>query len=158
MSKASVLESLKIMLIPAKYGLMRWSYTLQRISGVAVSLYFVMHVLETGNFIGGITVWSIPDYEEAAAAFQKSVAFLQNPIFDVGLAIIGFLVAFHSFNGVRLLLTHFGLLMRGPGRPEPFSPPGSFSNLQKALFWVSLSLAVFALLYTLDSLLGVFRS
>ncbi|MEM4151643.1 MAG: hypothetical protein QW663_02930, partial [Nitrososphaerota archaeon] len=64
------------MLIAGKYGLERWSYVLQRISGVVVALYFIAHVLETGNFIGGITVWSVPDYSFAEKAYEETVKLL----------------------------------------------------------------------------------
>jgi succinate dehydrogenase / fumarate reductase cytochrome b subunit len=145
------------MLIPGRYGLERWSYVLQRVSGVVVSLYFIAHVLETGNFIGGITVWSVPEYSFAERAYEETVKLLKNPIFDVGLAVIGFLVGFHTINGIRLILAHFGFSLGRPKRPEPFTPPPSFSSKQRALFWLSISLAVFALLYTLDALTRVFR-
>ncbi|MCS7146288.1 MAG: hypothetical protein RMJ28_01790 [Nitrososphaerota archaeon] len=155
--RTKVLQSLRVMLVPGRYGLERWSFVLQRISGVAVSLYFIAHILETGNFVGGITVWTVPEYSFAEAAHQKSVELLKNPVFDVGLAVIGFLVALHTFNGLRLILTHFGFLVGKPGRPEPFEQPASLNARQRALFWLSISLAVFALLYTLDALMGVFR-
>ncbi len=156
--RSTVLQSLKTMLIAGKYGLERWSYVLQRISGVVVALYFIAHVLETGNFIGGITVWSVPDYSFAEKAYEETVKLLKNPLFDVGLAVVGFLVTFHTINGIRLILAHFGFFLGKPRRPEPFEPPVSFSTRQRALFWLSISLAVFALLYALDSLMRVFRT
>jgi succinate dehydrogenase / fumarate reductase cytochrome b subunit len=155
---SAVLSSLIVMLNPSKYGLERWSYVLQRISGVVVSFYFIAHVLETGNFFGGITVWGPISYETAKQSYEAVKAFLKDPLFDAGLAVIGLLVAFHSFNGIRLILAHFGLALKRPSRPEPPYWPSSFSNLQRALFWLSIGLAVFALVYTLDSLMGVFRS
>ncbi|MEM0482747.1 MAG: hypothetical protein QXM16_07690 [Nitrososphaerota archaeon] len=145
------------MLIPGKYGLERWSYVLQRVSGVVISLYFIAHVLETGNFVGGITVWSVPEYNFAERAYEDTVKLLKNPLFDIGLAVIGFLVTLHTINGIRLILAHFGFSLNRPRRPEPFAPPPSFSSRQRALFWLSISLAVFALLYALDALMRVFR-
>jgi len=154
---STALQNLKTMLIPGKYGLERWSYTLQRVSGVVVSLYFIAHVLETGSFVGGVTVWAIPDYDFAERAYREAVSFLKNPIFDAGLAVIGLLVVFHTINGVRLVLAHFGLVLGSPRRREILETPASFSNRQRALFWLSISLAIFAMLYTLDALMGVFR-
>jgi len=148
---------LRAMLSPGRYGLERWSYILQRVSGVAVSLYFIAHVIETGNFIGGLTVWTVPEYSLAEKAYRETVALLRNPIFDVGLAVIGFLVAIHSLNGIRLILAHFGFTMGRPRRREPFSQPASLNSMQRALFWLTIAFAVFACIYTLDALTAVFR-
>ncbi|MDT7878057.1 MAG: hypothetical protein RQ862_05825 [Candidatus Caldarchaeales archaeon] len=156
-TRASVIQSLKVMLYPAKYGLERWSYVLQRISGVVISLYFIAHVVETGNFVGGPTVWGPVSYETAKRSYEAAEALLKNPVFDIGLGIIGFLVAFHTFNGIRLILAHFGVTLGKPSRPEPPYLPASFSNKQRAIFWLSVAIGVFAILYTLDSLMGVFR-
>lgn len=156
-NRATILQNVKTMLTPGKYGLERWSYVLQRVSGVVISLYFIAHVLETGNFVGGVTVWYVPDYSFAERAFNETKALLKDPIFDTGLAVVGFLVVFHTINGLRLILAHFGLIIGPPRKREPFEAPASFSNRQRTLFWLSISLAVFALLYTLDALMKVFR-
>lgn len=145
------------MLLPHRYTIERWSYTLQRVSGVAVSFYFILHILETGYIVGGPGVWGVPPYEFAKESWEATLAQLSNPIFDTGLSIIGFLVALHSINGIRLTLAHFGLGLGRPGRPTFPHQPQSFSNLQRAVFWVSIAFAVFALIYSLDALLGVFR-
>lgn len=58
------------MLVPVRYSVERWSYTLQRVTGVVVTLYFVMHVISTGNFIGGPTVWYVPPYDFAKAYYE----------------------------------------------------------------------------------------
>ena len=144
------------MLVPIGYSVERWSYTLQRVTGVVVTLYFVLHVIETGNFIGGPTVWYVPPYEFAKAYYEEVKEFLHNPIFDVGLVVIGWMVAFHAINGIRLTLAHFGITLGRPSRVEPESPPKSFSTIQRAIFWISIALAVFAAVYSLNALMGVF--
>lgn len=157
-SKLSRLAAaLRTWLIPKRYSLERWSYTLQRISGVVITLYFIAHVAETGYIVGGPDVWSLrPDaYEYAERVWSETLEFLLNPLFDAGLAVIGFMVAFHTINGVRLFLTHFGWGLGRPSRPEPLHRPKSMSSFQRALFWISIAFAVFALLYTLNALFEV---
>jgi len=144
------------MLVPVRYSVERWSYTLQRVTGVVVTLYFVLHVIETGNFIGGPTVWNVPPYDFAKSYYEHIKEFLHNPIFDVGLVVIGWMVAFHAINGLRLTLAHLGITLGRPSRVEPEAPPRSFSTLQRAVFWLSIALAVFAVVYSLNALMGVF--
>ncbi|MDW8041380.1 MAG: hypothetical protein RMJ75_01060 [Nitrososphaerota archaeon] len=146
---------LKTMLVPAGYSVERWSYTLQRVTGVVVTLYFVLHVVETGNFVGGPGIWYVPSKEFAASYYEHVKELLHNPIFDAGLVIIGWMVAFHTINGVRLTLAHFGITLGKPARVDPESPPKSFSNFQRAIFWASIALATFAAVYSVDALFGV---
>jgi len=152
---SSTVTVLKTMLFPSRYSLERWSYTLQRITGVVVTLYFVLHVIETGNFVGGPSVWYVPPYDYARAYYEEIREFLHNPVFDVGLVIIGWMVAFHAVNGLRLTLAHFGVTLGRPSRVEPEAPPRSFSPLQRAIFWISIAIAVFAVVYSLNALMGV---
>ena len=152
-----VVTALKTWLIPSRYSIERWSYTLQRLSGVVVTLYFILHIVETGNVIGGPGVWTIrPDaYEYASRVWRETIEFLSNPLFDAGLAVIGFMVAFHTINGIRLFLAHFGYSLGKPSRPEPHEKPKSMSNTQRVIFWISIAFAVFALVYTIDAFFGV---
>ncbi len=154
---AVLVEALRTWLIPYRYGLERWSYTLQRISGVVITLYFVAHIVETGYVVGGPSVWTIrPDAQQyAERVWTETIKFLSNPLFDAGLAIIGFFVAFHTINGIRLFLAHFGWGLGRPTRPEPMHRPQSMSPIQRALFWASIAFAVFALVYTIDAFFGV---
>ncbi|MEM4281441.1 MAG: hypothetical protein QW470_03880 [Candidatus Caldarchaeum sp.] len=145
-----VVNALKTWLIPIRYGVERWSYTLQRVSGVALTLYFIAHVVETGNVVGGAGVWTLPPYEYAERVWNETKAFLANPLFDAGLAVLAFLIFFHTVNGVRLFLTHLGLTLGKPGRPEYPYRSASMTVAQKALFWISVVLAVAALVYAVD--------
>ena len=149
--------ALRTWLVPSRYGLERWSYTLQRISGVVVTLYFILHIIETGNVVGGPDVWTVrPDaYAYAERVWSETIEFLSNPLFDAGLAVIGFMVAFHTINGIRLFLAHMGYGLGKPSRPEPHERPKSMSTTQRLLFWLSIAFAVFALLYTVDAFFGV---
>ncbi|MEM3031609.1 MAG: succinate dehydrogenase [Nitrososphaerota archaeon] len=147
---SSLATALRTWIVPRRYGLMRWSYTLQRISGVVLTLYFVAHIGETGYVVGGPQVWSVPSYEYAREVWTETVEFLANPLFDVGLAVIGFMLFFHTVNGVRLFLAHFGIILGKPHRPEYPYQPASMTKLQLALFWVSVAIAIAALLYSVN--------
>lgn len=124
---------------------------------MAITLFFVAHIVQTGNVVGGASVWSIPPYELAKKVWTETEAFLANPLFDLGLSVLGFLIFFHAFNGVRLVLVHFGIILKKPSRPEYPYRPGSMSQAQRALFWVTIVLAVAALVYALDVFFEVLR-
>jgi succinate dehydrogenase / fumarate reductase cytochrome b subunit len=140
---------------PAKYNLEKWAYALQRISGIAVTAYFLAHIVETGNVVGGLGVWSIPSFDIARDVWQATFHFLDNPFFDTGLIVIGFMLAYHTINGVRLTLTEFGLLQGRPTRPDFPYEPKSFSKTQRALFWLSVLFAAATGVYALNLFFGV---
>ncbi len=140
---------------PAKYNLEKWAYALQRISGIAVTGYFLAHIVETGNVVGGLGVWSIPSFDIARDVWQATFHFLDNPFFDTGLIVIGFMLAYHTINGVRLTLTEFGLLQGRPARPDFPYEPKSFSKTQRALFWLSVLFAAATAIYALNLFFGV---
>jgi succinate dehydrogenase / fumarate reductase cytochrome b subunit len=140
---------------PAKYNLDKWAYALQRISGIAVTGYFLAHIVETGNVVGGLGVWSIPSFDIARDVWQATFHFLDNPFFDTGLIVIGFMLAYHTINGVRLTLTEFGLLQGRPTRPDFPYEPKSFSKTQRALFWLSVLFAAATAVYALNVFFGV---
>lgn len=140
---------------PAKYNLEKWAYALQRISGIAVTGYFLAHIVETGNVVGGLGVWSIPSFDIARDVWQATFHFLDNPFFDTGLIVIGFMLAYHTINGVRLTLTEFGLLQGRPARPDFPYEPKSFSKTQRALFWLSVLFAAATAVYALNVFFGV---
>jgi len=140
---------------PAKYNLEKWAYALQRISGIAVTAYFLAHIVETGNVVGGLGVWSIPSFDIARDVWQATFHFLDNPFFDTGLIVIGFMLAYHTINGVRLTLTEFGLLQGRPTRPDFPYEPKSFTKTQRALFWLSVLFAAATAVYALNVFFGV---
>jgi len=140
---------------PYKYNLERWAYALQRISGLAVAGYFLAHIVETGNVVGGLDVWSIPSRGVAGDVWAATFRFLDNPLFDVGLVVIGFMLVYHTVNGVRLTLTEFGLLQGRPARPDFPYEPKSFTKAQRALFWISMLLAAGTAIYALNIFFGV---
>jgi len=140
---------------PLKYNLEKWAYALQRISGIAVTAYFLAHIVETGNAVGGIGVWAVPPWGSARDVWTATVHFLDNPLFDTGLVVIGFMLAYHTINGIRLTLTEFGLLQGRPTRPDFPYEPKSFTKAQRALFWLSVLFAAATAVYALNVFFGV---
>jgi succinate dehydrogenase cytochrome b subunit len=104
--------------------------------------------------VGGVGVWSIPNYSTASNVWTATDHFLRNPFFDFGLALIGFAVVYHSINGVRLTLTEFGLLVGTPRRPDFPYVAESLNRVQKAIFWLSIAIAGVATFYALRVLFG----
>ncbi|HKM79047.1 MAG TPA: hypothetical protein VJZ03_08205 [Candidatus Bathyarchaeia archaeon] len=140
--------------IPYRFNLERWAYALQRISGIAVTGYFLAHIVETGNVVGGLTAWSPTSTAMASDVWAATFRFLDNPLFDTGLIVIGFMLSFHTINGIRLTLTEFGLLQGKPSRPDFPYEPKSFSKAQRALFWVSILFAAGTAVYAFHVLFG----
>lgn len=127
---------------------------MQRVSGVAVSLYFLAHIIETGNVVGGLSVWSPPAYDLAKNTWNNTVDFLKNPLFDAGLVIIGVLLTFHTFNGLRLIVSELGFGIGKAQRPDYPYKPRSQNKLQAALIWISAILSAIAAVYAVNILFG----
>jgi succinate dehydrogenase / fumarate reductase cytochrome b subunit len=141
--------------IPYRYNLERWAYALQRITGIGVTAYFLAHIVETGNVVGGLSVWSTPSMGLARDVWTATFQFLDNPMFDTGLIVIGFMLAYHTINGIRLTLTEFGWLQGKPSRPDFPYEPKSFTKSQRALFWLSILFATATAVYALTVFFGV---
>ena len=141
--------------IPFKYNIERWAYALQRISGIAVTGYFLAHIVETGNVVGGLDVWSVPATNRAQDVWTATFQFLDNPMFDLGLVVIGFMLAYHTVNGIRLTLAEFGFLQGRPARPDFPYEPKSFTKAQRGLFWLSVVFAAATAVYALNLFFGV---
>jgi succinate dehydrogenase / fumarate reductase cytochrome b subunit len=97
------------------------AWILHKITGVFLVLYLLIHIFVVGQGVRG---------EEA---FNEALAFVQKPIFvflDAGLAGV---VAYHAFNGLRVVAFDFGWGIRA----------------QKPLFWISLLLSVVVFLGSL---------
>lgn len=90
-----------------------WAFLLMRISAVAITLYLILHITVLSYLLKGPT------------AFDELMKTVQSPLFKFfELALLGG-VLFHSFNGLRILWIDFA----------------SAAQYQKALFWVTMTLA-----------------
>lgn len=99
-----------------KYSLERYLYTLQRLSGLAIILYAIMHLTANGLRIGGEGLW-----EDAMSLFE-------NPGFTVGEYLVFAAFIFHSINGLRLILQELGYVL---GTPKPPIYPYSYALRRK---------------------------
>jgi succinate dehydrogenase cytochrome b556 subunit len=135
-------RGLKAWLIPFGYGLERWAYTFQRISGVALFLYLAGHIIETSAITGGPDAWA------------SALNFTQNSAGHLILLLMLASLGFHGINGVRLILVEFGFLLGRPARPEYPYRVASFSRAQRAHFWAAIVLTLIALIYAFNILFG----
>ena len=88
-----------------RYGFERYAYTLHRITGLALLVYFIMHIFVTGARIGGSEAW------------QTTMERYETPFFKLGEFLVFLAFAFHALNGVRLGLAELGVALGKPQRP-----------------------------------------
>lgn len=78
-----------------------WSYLLHRVTGLAILLFFLMHL------------WEITSVQRAGAAgFDRAMAATRTPVLVVGEWLLFLALAFHGINGIRLLLHDLGWAVR----------------------------------------------
>ncbi len=91
-----------------RYGIERYLYTLQRITGLGVLLYLLMHILVTSQKLSEASWNAVMDLVYRLGPYGEFLVF-------VG-------AVFHALNGIRLLFTEFGYLLARPARPVyPFT-------------------------------------
>ena len=91
-----------------KYGIERYLYTLQRITGLGVLLYLLMHILVTGQKLDEVSWNTVIDLVTRLGPYGEFLVFAGG--------------VFHALNGIRLLFTEFGYLLARPARPVyPFT-------------------------------------
>ncbi len=94
-----------------RYGLERYAYILHRISGLALLLYFVMHIFVTAARVNGAKSW------------EDTMGFFKSPAFLVGEFLVFCAFAYHALSGIRLLFGEFGVFLGKPKRPDyPYKP------------------------------------
>jgi succinate dehydrogenase / fumarate reductase, cytochrome b subunit len=96
---------LKGWVFAGRFGLERYAYTLHRISGLAILLYFILHIFVTGSRLGGQQAW------------EATMHLLETPLFKFGEFLLFIAVAYHALNGIRLVFVELGMLMGKPQRP-----------------------------------------
>jgi succinate dehydrogenase / fumarate reductase cytochrome b subunit len=109
-----------------RWGLERYLYTLHRVTGLGILLFFMIHIFESSTRLLGMESWN------------AVMSIMEYPIFKIGeaLVIIGF--AFHAVNGIRLILIELGFAV---GKAEePVYPYKSSINVQRPLAFVMLAI------------------
>ena len=124
---------------PYHYNLERWAYVFQRITGVVILLYVLGHLGDTSFFVGGPT-GAGPN--ESSWKFISGI--VENSFGHLILLLVVLVVFFHGINGIRLILSEFGLIFRKPSAIEYPYKPRSLKSIQRYLVWVAIAAAVLA--------------
>ncbi len=88
-----------------RYGVERYVYTLHRLAGLGILLYFVLHIFVTATRVQGEAAW------------ESVMGTLENPLFKIGEFLVFLAFAFHGLNGIRLILVEFGIFLGKPRQP-----------------------------------------
>jgi len=87
-----------------KYNIERYLYTLHRITGLGLVLYMFLHFFVTALRINK-TKW------------EWIMGIFDSPFFHFMEWVVFAAAIFHGLNGLRLILSEFGIIMGKPGRP-----------------------------------------
>ncbi|MFQ6097905.1 MAG: hypothetical protein ACE5O2_09285 [Armatimonadota bacterium] len=110
-----------------RWGVERYVYTLHRIAGLAILLYFLMHIFVTAHMAFGEGAW------------KWWMNLFGSWPFKVGEYLVFVAFAFHGLNGIRLILVELGFAV---GRPEePVYPYRTSLNKQRPLLLVVMVVA-----------------
>ncbi len=113
-----------------RYGLDRFLYTLQRITGPLILIYLIAHVILTG-FRTDQALWE---------ALMREGGPLNNSVSHVFEFLLILAVVYHAFNGLRLVFVELGLFV---GRMErPIYPYRTSLARQRPLKWAMMLLAL----------------
>lgn len=114
-----------------RWGIERYLYTLHRVTGLGILLYFLAHIFVTTMRIFGEEKW------------EASMNAVSSPIFVIGEWLVFVAFCFHALNGIRLVLIELGYIV---GKPfEPIYPyptcvgktrPVTFILMLLALVWI----------------------
>jgi len=117
---------LKGWVIGGKWGPERYLYTLHRVTGLGILLYFVMHIFVTASRSISQEMW------------ERAMAGVTGTFFLVGEYLVFVAFAFHALNGLRLALIELGILT-GPAE-QPVYPYKSSLNVQRPFMVVMMIL------------------
>jgi succinate dehydrogenase / fumarate reductase cytochrome b subunit len=104
-----------------RYGGERYLYTLHRLTGLGILLYFALHILVNLSRVFGRSSW------------ESLMGVFENPAFKIGEYLVFAAFAFHAFNGIRLILIELGFPFAVGAAEEPVYPYKSSLNVQRKL-------------------------
>jgi succinate dehydrogenase / fumarate reductase cytochrome b subunit len=142
MERQSNREGIKGMMNPTRYGIERFAYWLQRLTGLGLLFYLIGHVIETSAIV------------EGKAAWDKMLELTQTTEGHIILILVIGMSVFHTVNGIRVMLGHGGIGVGKPGRPDYPYRPASLNYKQRLCIWVSIALAALAMMYGAGILFG----
>ena len=118
--------------IGGSWGIERYLYTLHRITGLGILLYFLMHIFVTSARVFGSDFWNILLGENG---------FLHHTVFVIGEYLVYVAFCFHALNGIRLVMIELGFLV---GKPiEPVYPYKTCLHLQRPLTMLFMVVSAF---------------
>jgi len=123
-----------------RWGMERYLYTLHRLTGLGLVVYFLLHIIVTSSRAFSEEAW------------ERAMGAVSGGFFRLGEYLVFAAFAFHAVNGIRLVLIELGF---GVGRPiEPVYPYRTSVDHQRSLAIGALVIAgVLAVLGALDILM-----
>jgi len=73
-----------------------WAYLLHRITGIGLVVYLFVHI------------WALSSLTKGRAVFTEEMKTFTTPPFKVAEWLLGLLVMFHAFNGIRIAIVDLG--------------------------------------------------
>ncbi|MEM0133838.1 MAG: hypothetical protein QXU18_01215 [Thermoplasmatales archaeon] len=119
---------------PFKYGVDRWMYALHRLTGIALGIYLLFHVVETSNILNGPITW-----DRVMVSLDYPFGEHYGPFI---LSLILLAAVYHALNGLRLTIVENGLMLPKPYRPEY---PYKAKSLRGLNNFLKVLLAIFML-------------
>jgi succinate dehydrogenase / fumarate reductase cytochrome b subunit len=114
-----------------KYSFERYLYTLHRLTGLGLIFYLLLHIIETGQRLGGETTWT------------GLMALFSTPLFKAMEYALFAAFIFHGLNGIRLKLTELGFFLGKPA--QPVYPYPSSVKRHRPLTYALMVLAALAI-------------
>lgn len=111
-------------------GLSRIAFLFQRITGLGLLAYFIIHVFSTSIILNGEDAW------------EMFLTLVETPIGQTGELFLVAALGFHGVNGLRLVLAETGYTLDNPKRPDYPFKLGSFNLFQKFLLILSIVAAI----------------
>lgn len=88
-----------------RYGLERYLYFLQRLTGFGLIIYLLIHLYETSFRLRGEVTW------------EGVMGLFDQPVFAVLEYVVMAAFIFHALNGLRLVIEELGFALGKPRRP-----------------------------------------
>jgi succinate dehydrogenase / fumarate reductase cytochrome b subunit len=114
-----------------RWGFERYLYTLHRVTGVGLLLYFLAHIVVTSSRAVSPQAW------------DKAMASVSGPFFTFAEYLVFAAFAIHGLNGIRLFIVELGM---GVGKPiEPVYPYRTSVGRQRPMAVGAMILAAAAM-------------
>ncbi len=119
-----------------RWGFERYLYTLHRVTGLGLLLYFVLHIVVTSSRAWGA---------DPKASWAAAMGAVTGPFFTFGEFLVFAAFAFHAINGIRLALLELGFAVGPP--EEPVYPYRTSVHHQRPIALIAMFLAAVLFLW-----------